>query len=226
MDRLTAAGVQLLYTDTSDGNDTVLLSSDCQSMTFSQATGAPQPTPTPTASTGVTPTSVSVGGPGSIFVTEFMPNPAAVGDTAGEWFEVYNPSPDSAIDINGWTIKDLGSNAHLINNGGPLLVPPLGFLVLARNSDPAANGGVTVDYQTSGFALANAGDEIVLVDGTGMVIDTVIYTSATVFEGAPTTLNPTTFDAASNDSAANWCRGTTALPGGDKGTPGLLNDAC
>ena len=98
--------------------------------------------------------------------------------------------------------------------------------MLARNSDPAANGGVTVDYQTSGFILANAEDEIVLVDGTGTVVDTVIYTSATVFEGASTTLNPATFDALSNDAAASWCRGTSAMPGGDSGTPGLPNDPC
>ena len=226
MDRLTAAGVQLLYTDTSDGNDTVLLSSDCQSMTFSQATGAPQPTPTPTASTGVTPTSVSVGGPGSIFVTEFMPNPAAVGDTAGEWFEVYNSMPEVSVDINGWTIRDQGTNSHVINNGSPLLIPPEAFLVLGRNADETTNGGVQVDYRYSGFSLTNTDDEIELVDPAGTVVDVFTYSSAIVFNGSSASLNPTMLDALANDLEANFCEASSLISGGDKGTPGSANDTC
>ena len=47
----------------------------------------------------------------------------AVSDTNGEWFEVVNAGTDP-VDINGWTIKDNGSNIHVIANGGPTGAKP------------------------------------------------------------------------------------------------------
>ena len=43
--------------------------------------------------------------PGDVVINEIMQNPSAVGDTDGEWFELYNPT-GSDIDIEGWTIAD------------------------------------------------------------------------------------------------------------------------
>ena len=34
-----------------------------------------------------------------------MPNPAAVADGAGEWFEVFNTGPVS-VDLDGWRIAE------------------------------------------------------------------------------------------------------------------------
>ena len=163
---------------------------------------------------------------GAVYVSEIMANPSAVTDTNGEWFEIYNTLADVSVDINGWTLRDHGTNTHLISSGGPLLVPPQGFLVLGRNSDTATNGGVPVGYSYSGFLLANSGDEIEIVDTAGKTVDTVIYTSSGVFKGASTTLDPTRFDATANDNQANWCPATTQMPGGDTGTPGAPNDPC
>ena len=74
-------------------------------------------TPTPTSGVGTSVVnSVSVG---VVFVTEIMANPSAVGDTAGEWFEVYNSSSDVSVDLNGWTIRDQGNDAHLISHDSP-----------------------------------------------------------------------------------------------------------
>lgn len=192
-------------------------------------TGEPPPTVEP-----VPPTETPTGSPsvlnsvpaGAVFVTEMMPNPSAVSDTAGEWFEVYNSMPDVSVDIDGWTIRDQGTNSHLINNGSPLLIPPQGFLVLGRNADPTVNGGATVHYQYSGFTLVNSGDEIELIDANGVTIDSVIYMSSQVSDGASSTLNPSTFDAIANDQPTNWCPATSTMSGGDLGTPGLPNDAC
>ena len=103
--------------------------------------------------------------PGSVIVTEIMQNPAFVADAAGEWFEVYNTRA-TPIDMNGWVIKDNGTNNHTINNGGPLMIPPHGFLVFGRNSDPALNGGYQVDYVVStSFSLVNTTDAIILKAG-------------------------------------------------------------
>ena len=155
-----------------------------------------------------------------------MPNPAAVSDAAEEWFEVFNSRSDVAVDINGWTMRDLGTNAHTINNGAPLVVPPQGFLVMGRNADTVTNGGVTVDYRYAGFTLGNTADQIELVDVLGTVIDTVAYTSSIVFNGASSGLAPSAFNTSANDILANWCAAVSLMPGGDKGTPGAANDTC
>ena len=89
-----------------------------------------------------------------------MIDPATVSDTYGEWLELYN-NGNSAVDINGWVIKDSGSNYHQINNTGGLMVPAYGYLVLGRNMDYAINGGYVANYVYSGFTLTNTIDEII-----------------------------------------------------------------
>ena len=99
-----------------------------------------------------------------IVINEIMQNPSAVSDSNGEWFELFN-SGGSAVDINGWTFEDNDFDSFVVTNGGPLLVPAGGFVVLGNNATFATNGGVNVDYQFSGMALANGGDEF---DDPGM----------------------------------------------------------
>ena len=135
--------------------------------------GGPSPTPTPTVTTSV----VSSVSPGVVFITEFMANPSAVNDAEGEWFELYNSRSDVGVDINGWTIKDEGTNNHVINSGAPLIIPSLGFLVLGKVLDIETNGGVLLDYAFSTtFTLSNSEDEILLLNGTGNVIDSLAMT--------------------------------------------------
>ena len=50
--------------------------------------------------------------PGTLVISEFMANPAAVSDTAGEWLELFNTTPN-AIDANGLTLTDNGSDLHV-----------------------------------------------------------------------------------------------------------------
>ena len=49
--------------------------------------------------------------PGDLLITEFMADPLNVGDSSGEYFEIYNTT-GSPIDINGWIISDDGSNTR------------------------------------------------------------------------------------------------------------------
>ena len=97
---------------------------------------------------------------------------------------------------------------------------------MGRNSDPGANGGVTVDYQYSGFIIGNTDDEIELVDLAGTVVDTLVYTSSLVFNGASASLDPDAIDAVSHDQVSDWCASVSLLPAGDRGTPGAANDPC
>jgi len=158
-----------------------------------------------------------------IVINEIIQNPSAVFDSNGEWFEIHNLSA-SAVDINGWTIKDNGSNSHVIDNGGPLNISAGGYLVLGINSDSTANGGVAVDYQYSGISLANGDDELILLD-TGLTeADRVEWDGGPAFPdptGASMSLKDPTLD---NNDGANWCTASTPFGDGDLGTPGAAND--
>ena len=164
-----------------------------------------------------------------ILITEIMQNPSDVTDANGEWFEIYNYGT-STVDINGYVIKDAGTDSHTINNGRPLNIAAGSFLVLGKNSTTSTNGGVPVDYQYSGITLGNGADAIILymTDGTTEV-DRVEWDGGTnwpdpagasmIFTGQPTD---------DNNIGSNW---TTSVkrennfsnPGGtetDKGSPG------
>ncbi len=165
------------------------------------------------------------GSPEVIVINEIMQNPAAVGDSDGEYFEVFNPGM-ADVDINGWTIADNDTDSHLIANGGPLNVPAGGFLVLGRSTDTLTNGGAPVAYAYgSDISLANSADEIVLFDGSMTEIDRVEYDGGPGFpdpSGASMQLRDPALD---NNDAANWCEADTATYGdGDFGTPGAAND--
>lgn len=156
-------------------------------------------------------------------ITEIMVNPASVIDNTGEWFEIYNHESDP-VEMNGWTIRDFDTNLHVIDNGGPLLVPAHGYIVLGRNADITTNGGVTVDYAYgSAMVLYNAADEVVIVDPNGTIVDQVAYDDGLTFpdpEGAAMALESL---ALRNDVGGHWCVANTPYGDGDAGTPGEPN---
>ncbi|MFX0557711.1 lamin tail domain-containing protein [Maribacter sp. CXY002] len=161
--------------------------------------------------------------PPFIVINEIMQNPSAVADSAGEWFELYN-AETTDIDINGWTIKDNDADSHVINNGGALIIPAGGYLILGNNADTGTNGGVALDYQYTGLFLANGDDEIVLLDGSGKVIDHIEYDGGPNFPdptGASMALKNPTND---NNVGSNWETSKNPFGSGDLGTPGLSND--
>ncbi|MEM1081874.1 MAG: lamin tail domain-containing protein, partial [Pseudomonadota bacterium] len=158
-----------------------------------------------------------------LVINEIMQNPAAVGDGSGEYIELFNPT-GTPVDIEGWTLRDDGTNSHVINNGGPLIVPANGYLVLGINGDTGTNGGVPVDYVYTSIALANGVDEVILDDGSGNEIDRVEYDDGATFPdpaGASMSLTDPTTD---NNVGINWCEASTAFGDGDFGTPGAAND--
>jgi len=162
--------------------------------------------------------------PGEIIINEIMQNPYSAYDSAGEWFELFNPTA-SDIDINGLTIADDDYDTHVINNGGPLIITTGGFLILGNNGDYATNGGVNVDYEYGpNWFLANSGDEIILLTDSLIEIDRVEYDSEPNFpapNGASMALKNPALD---NNIGANWCTSTVTFGDGDFGTPGVIND--
>jgi len=109
---------------------------------------------------------------GNLIITEVMQNPSAVNDAIGEYFEIYN-SETEAVNLNGWIVSDNDADSHTISTD--LIINAGSFIILGINNNSVTNGGVTVDYQYTGFTLDNGADEIILTDGTSTEIDRVEY---------------------------------------------------
>lgn len=163
------------------------------------------------------------GSSGTVVITEIMYDPVAVSDFDGEWFEVYN-NGNVPIDINGWEIWNDAANEHTIVNGGPLMVPAYGFLVLADETPASTNGGVVADYDYSGITLSNSGDTLALRNLLGGEVDSVDY-GASAFpnaSGASLSLIDASRD---NLVGTNWIESSSFTYGdGDYGTPGEPNE--
>ena len=162
---------------------------------------------------------------GDLIITEVMPDPVAVSDANGEWFEIYN---DTGVGLNlqGLGFMDDGSDDFTVS--GTLYLPAGEYMVFGKNADTSTNGGVDVDYEyDSGMGLTNSSDELYIYTSTDF-IDSIEWDNGATFpnpSGASIALDPGT-SAADNDSGFNWCEGTSAYGDGDLGTPGAENDAC
>ncbi len=158
---------------------------------------------------------------GEIIVSEFMPDPG-VGDTDGEWVELYNATT-GPLDLTDCVLRDDGSNTHTL---GALSVAAGDYVVLARSADDGLNHGVGDDYAYgSSFSLSNTADEIIL-DCSSVEIDRVEYTSAIVTRGASSQLHSGHMTALANDVAANFCPSRAAYSVGYDGSPGSANASC
>ncbi|GAB4319856.1 MAG: hypothetical protein Kow0059_14020 [Candidatus Sumerlaeia bacterium] len=167
---------------------------------------------------------------GAVIITEFMADPNG-SDAEREWFELFNPGT-TPIDINGWGIHDTGGSYHRIDAGGPLLIMPKAYRVLARHADPAINGGVPADLVYNSVVLSNTGpDELELYRGS-------IKIDGVRFNGGSEGLGPANVDwggvksGSSRIMTGNYQNGRTAnfadstIPYGDggNGSPGALNE--
>ncbi len=174
---------------------------------------------------GVSMRAIVAPGPGEVVITELMANPAAVGDAAGEWFEV---AALADFDLNGvqvfrlddgvtpTAVQTLGSPACLEVESGDRVL-------FVRNPDPVANGGLPEGGFVFGFSLVNSNG------GMGIGVDDAVLDAiawATVPTGASRSLDEGSVDTGANDDATNWCAATTVYGAGDSGTPAATNDAC
>jgi len=197
--------------------------------------GSPGPEPditVPSADTTSPPEPDASGPPptvwaaGDFVITELMPNPAAVSDSDGEWFELYNASGE-ARDLAGLQISDDEGVEDTLS--ATLVVPAGGYVVLARVGDASINGGVSADATHNGVTLSNGYDTLGVSMG-GTVLDVVSWSVAGGFPsdqaGAAIQLGPEHLDAVANDLGESWCWATTTYGDGDYGSPGAPNPSC
>jgi hypothetical protein len=161
--------------------------------------------------------------PGDLVITEFMANPGAVGDTPGEWFEVY---VGKDLDLNGLQIgKTQGEWIEQVASIECVRVTAGSYLLFAHSDLPAENGGLPQVDWVFGIGLANTGGSLVLGYG-GELMDSITYSAGMVDDGVSTPLEPTLIDPTENDNESYWCAGTDAYGDGDLGSPGAVNPSC
>jgi hypothetical protein len=169
-------------------------------------------------------------GPGELVITEIMEDPTALDDSAGEWFEIHNPSPASTFQLRGCRFVGTGQANDMFTVTADLEIEPGGYLTFARTATP----GFTPDFVwPSGMQLANAADGIALICAD-VEVDSVEYDTAAGWPnpaggGASMSLDPEATAADENDVPDAWCASltaTAAFTSGDLGSPGEANPPC
>jgi len=160
---------------------------------------------------------------GEVLITEIMANPDAVSDANGEWFEIWNAT-DHDLLLNGLTLKDAGSNQHVITSAEKLVLPAKSYWLLARNGNELTNGGVVVNYVFQNFTLGNSSDQIIINAADETLVDQVSYGSGwPVVSGASMELHPDYQSFSGNDFPEHWLPAKIVFGAGDKGSPGKAN---
>jgi hypothetical protein len=165
---------------------------------------------------------------GELLITEIMANPAALADTEGEWFEVYNNS-DHPIQLQNLILGRDDASRHTISEALELL--PGEFLVFER-SDTATDASRSYVFG-SDLLLPNTGAVLsVFNEGSetdpGALIFSVDYGTVNFPEGtgASIALDPAMMNEADAILGTSWCISSSVFNTGDLGTPGSANDPC
>lgn len=139
---------------------------------------------------------------GHLLISEVMYRPSS-NPLSGEWIEIYNPTVEQ-VDLSNWYLGDMVADVGALPDDcgdgmyrfpAGAMLPAGGVVVVAQQAadvvgfapdyefliDPNRDTGevpnmVRADPGTcDGLALANAGDEVVLRDADGAVVDAVTY---------------------------------------------------
>jgi len=164
---------------------------------------------------------------GEIIITEFMANPAAVSDSLGEYFEIYNSS-SSDINLKGWRYRDNGiGNWNLISED--LIISAGSYLVFVASDNSLINGGIAGGYKfASSFNITNTKDEILIQkpDGNGgwIEVDRIAYDKNDIDWDIVSGISNQLKDLSSDNlDTGSWNLSTTEYGVGDLGTPGGPN---
>lgn len=107
-----------------------------------------------------------------ITINELMPDPTpSQGLPNLEYIELFNAS-NKVFDLNNWTISDASSSATLTGQ----LLKPNEHLILTKISDTSSFSSFGNVLGVSGLpSLNNGGDELILKDDNGLIIDQIQY---------------------------------------------------
>ena len=160
---------------------------------------------------------------GDIIFTEIMPDPFAVVDWRGEWFEVYNTT-GATIDLRGLELGSLRDSGDVITE--QIYMRPEQYFLFGVNAS-ANNGGLAPDFVYSYGLLKQYGTDTLSLGVAGTEIDSVSWIIDDWEQtGYALGLSPVAFDANENDDIDLWCPASSTYGQGDYGTPGAPNASC
>lgn len=155
----------------------------------------------------------------ALVFSELMSNPAALGDTAGEWVELTNVGKE-AIALGGCKLLRDGKGFSIEST---LSVQPGESIALANGEAP----GFTPALVYSSVTLPNSAVFILEFQCQGVVLDQISVdpSSWPGGNGIAASLSPAVHSPDANDDPAVWCDATQPYAT-DLGTPGAANPAC
>lgn len=154
-------------------------------------------------------------------ITEFMPDPNAVPDDAGEWFEITNTS-GFVRNIAGLKVSQSDGTSNLFTIATPLLLNPGERFVFCRSGDSLRNGGVVADFSPPfNVFILDSTDSILLRNSSNTNIDSLSYNTSWP-DSTGIAAQRTNLLGATN-TVGNWSAATVVYGGGDRGTPGSKN---
>lgn len=154
-----------------------------------------------------------------LVISEFMVNPSALADTAGEWIEITNTS-DAPLAVGGCRVLRDGAG-FTISDGTTVAAGEV--LTLANSASPGFNPG----YVYSGLTLPNSAGFTLGLECNGVIVDQLVVETSgwPLSAGISAALDPASTTATKNDAATAWCLASESY-GTDYGSPGAKNDAC
>lgn len=137
-----------------------------------------------------------------VLISEVMFKQTGGGDEMGEWIELYNPTAFS-VDLEGWRLGDAvhaGDYERLYAFPVGAAIAPYGTVVVARraqayqalgyaskavpdyewNSSTGVPNMIPTSWGEGECALGNTGDEVLLYDAGGRLVDALAYGSGRV----------------------------------------------
>jgi hypothetical protein len=157
---------------------------------------------------------------GAVVINEINYNSGKSADS-GDWIELYNDSGQE-VDLSAWEIRD-DDDAHRFELPSGTRLGAGEYLVICRNLEgfKVRFPEVLNSIGDLNYGLSSDSDCVRLFDNSGMLIDSVCYTSAAPWPAEPNGGGPSLAlgnPASDNAQAANWY---ASYP---HGTPGRAND--
>lgn len=165
---------------------------------------------------------------GDLIISEIMYDPSALGDTEGEWIEVFNRS-SHRVDLCGLILRRDSTYHHEIED--TVILGPGEYYILARaavfpGTLPVYVYGTVISFPNTGAVLSLNYPDV--DSGTEVCIFSVDY-GVEGFpspSGASVCLDPDKLYSPDAGNPGSWCISNSVFFSGDKGTPGSMNDSC
>ncbi|MEW6555867.1 MAG: lamin tail domain-containing protein [Elusimicrobiota bacterium] len=180
-----------------------------------------------TTSSATAPVPVYTPSLGDVVINEIMHDaPTALGDTNGEWIELYNNTGND-IHLSGWIIND-GNNDITIPNGTTIYANS--YIVAAESAALFSGAGYGYDlsgvtyFDTNSMSITDTGDTIYLSTAVGgTLISSVTFLSS--WGPASNGITLEKIDLVGSDNDVNWssCTLSTSIVDPSWGTPGKVN---